>query len=145
MTICGCAKPVHVSPNYKANCGRWAAQVESVDGADLQAWQEYPSLRELPILGVTYSDLSRQLMMQENIYETLTKQYELAKVEEAKEIPPVKVLDEPEVAERKSLPHRLIIVALGTVLSAFAGIAWVFVGKLWESTKDSHSTRTATK
>ena len=105
-----------------------------VDGANLKPGQDYPSLRELPILGVTYSDLSRQLMMQESIYETLTKQYELAKVEEAKEIPPVKILDEPEVAERKSSPHRAIIVILATVLFAFIGITWIFAGKLWENT-----------
>jgi capsule polysaccharide export protein KpsE/RkpR len=116
-----------------------------VDGTNPKPGQQYPSLRELPILGVTYSDLSRQLMLQENIYETLTKQYELAKVEEAKEIPPVKVLDEPQVAERKSLPHRMIIVVLGTIVFAFAGITCVLAGKLWESTKNSHSTRAATE
>ena len=115
------------------------------DGANLKPGQDYPSLRELPILGVTYADLSRQLMMQENIYETLTKQYELAKVAEAKEIPPVKILDEPEVAERKSSPHRAIIVILATVLSAIAGITWVLASTLWESTKNSHSTRAATE
>jgi uncharacterized protein involved in exopolysaccharide biosynthesis len=114
-----------------------------VDGANLKPGQVYPSLRELPILGVTYSDLSRQLVMQENIYETLTRQYELAKVEEAKEIPPVKVLDEPQVAERKSLPHRMIIVILGTILSAFAGITWVLACMLWKLSKESHPARAA--
>ena len=52
----------------------------TADGADLKADQSYPSIRELPILGVTYSDLYRQMVMQESIYETLNKQYELAKV-----------------------------------------------------------------
>ena len=107
------------------------------DGANLKPGQDYPSLRDLPILGVTYSDLSRQLMMQESIYETLTRQYELAKVEEAKEIPPVKILDEPEVAERKSYPHRLIIVLLGTALSALGGSTWILASALRKSTKDA--------
>jgi uncharacterized protein involved in exopolysaccharide biosynthesis len=110
----------------------------TADGADLKADQSYPSIRELPILGVTYSDLSRQLIMQENIYETLTRQYELAKVQEAKEIPVIKVLDEPEVAERKSSPHRSIIVIIGTLASAFAGIAWIVACKNWKVTDDSH-------
>jgi uncharacterized protein involved in exopolysaccharide biosynthesis len=112
-----------------------------VDAANLKPGQEYPSLRELPILGVTYSDLSRQLMMQESIYETLTRQYEVAKVEEAKEIPPVKILDEPEVAERKSLPHRLIIVLLGTALSALGGITWVLASALRKNTKEQQPER----
>jgi hypothetical protein len=37
----------------------------TADGADRKADHSYPSIRELPILGVTYSDLSRQMAMQE--------------------------------------------------------------------------------
>jgi uncharacterized protein involved in exopolysaccharide biosynthesis len=107
-----------------------------VDGANLKPGQEYPSLRDIPILGVTYSDLSRQLMLQESIYETLTKQYELAKVEEAKEIPAIKVLDEPQVPERKSSPHRTFIVLLCALASAFAGIVWIVAIELWKRNHD---------
>ena len=105
---------------------------EDAEGGDLKADQFMPSIRKLPLLGVTYSDLYRRVMMQESLYETLTKQYELARVEEAKEIPPIKVLDEPQVPERKTSPHRAIITLLGTVLSAFAGIAWIIARKLWD-------------
>ncbi len=47
----------------------------------------YPSIRKLPILGVTYFDLYRQARIQEALYEALTQRYEFAKVQEAKEIP----------------------------------------------------------
>jgi uncharacterized protein involved in exopolysaccharide biosynthesis len=77
--------------------------------------------------------------MQDTIYQTLTKQYELAKVQEAKEIPPVKVLDEPDVPERKSAPHRAIIVVLGFLLSALAGITWILASALWDLTNGFHS------
>ena len=56
----------------------------------------YPSIRKLPLLGVTYADLYRRTMIQEAVLETLTKEYEIAKVQEAKEIPTVKVLDAAE-------------------------------------------------
>ena len=110
---------------------------DNMDGANLKSGQLYPSMRELPILGVTYSDLSRQLAMREGIYETLTKQYEIAKVQEAKEIPTIKVLDEPAIAERKSLPHRLRICLLGTLVPPFLCALWILVSKLWEITDDS--------
>jgi uncharacterized protein involved in exopolysaccharide biosynthesis len=110
----------------------------AADGADLNADHTYPSIRELPLLGVTYSDLYRQMVMQESIYETLNKQYELAKVEEAKEIPPIKVLDEPDVPERKSSPHRATIVVLGFLLSVFAGITWILTSALWDLTNGFH-------
>ena len=111
---------------------------EDVDGAALKSDQLLPSVRKLPLLGFTYYDLYRQVTMQDTIYETLTKQYELAKVQEAKEIPPVKVLDEPDVPEKKSSPHRLIIILVGVLISALTGIVWDIAGTLWEITDDSH-------
>jgi uncharacterized protein involved in exopolysaccharide biosynthesis len=111
---------------------------EDVNGADLKTDQLLPSVRKLPLLGFTYYDLYRQVAMQDTIYQTLTKQYELAKVQEAKEIPPVKVLDEPDVPERKSSPPRAIIVALGFLLSALAGITWILASALWDLTYGPH-------
>lgn len=114
---------------------------EKTGGAALEADQLYPSIRELPILGVTYTNLYRRMTMQETIYETLTKQYELAKVEEAKEVPNVKVLDEPIVAETKSSPHRTVIVLLVTFFSGFAGIVWIVASALWEIVGDANPIR----
>jgi len=107
---------------------------ENKNGADLTADQLLPSVRKLPLLGFTYYELYRQVTMQETLYETLTKQYEMAKVEEAKEIPSVKVLDEPNVPEKKSSPPRLIIVLLGFFFTAFAAITWIFASMLWNVT-----------
>jgi uncharacterized protein involved in exopolysaccharide biosynthesis len=111
---------------------------ESADGGDLNAGQFMPSIRKLPLLGVTYADLYRRVTMEESIYETLTKQYELAKVQEAKEIPPIRVLDEPQAPESKSYPHRATIAILGFILSALAGILWLLAPVLWNLTDDSN-------
>jgi uncharacterized protein involved in exopolysaccharide biosynthesis len=93
--------------------------------------ETYPTLRQLPILGVPYADKFRQLKVEEAVYETLTKQFELAKVEEAKEIPSVKVLDQPEVPERKFFPPRTLIILAGTACSVLLGAAWVFGAARW--------------
>ncbi len=90
----------------------------------------YPSIRKLPLLGVTYADLFRQTKLQETVYELLTQQYELAKVQEAKEIPTVKVLDAPIVPTKKSYPPRTMIVILGTMLGITLAMTWI-VGKTW--------------
>lgn len=114
---------------------------EAAGGDELKAGQFMPSIRELPLLGVKYSDLYRQVVMQESIYQTLTKQYELAKVQEAKEIPPVRVLDEPDVPERKSTPHRLTIVLFGLSVSVFAGIGWIIAAELWKQIRAARAAR----
>src|ERR1700730_320882 len=61
----------------------------------------YPSIRKLPLLGVAYADLYRRTSVQEAVFEALTQQYELAKVQEAKETPDVKVLEDPRVRRRE--------------------------------------------
>jgi len=90
--------------------------------------EPYPSIRKLPLLGVNYADLYRRMKVQEAVFETLTQQYELARVKEAKETPTVQVLDSADVPEQKSSPHRSIIVLIGTFLSFFFAIVWI-VGK----------------
>jgi uncharacterized protein involved in exopolysaccharide biosynthesis len=104
-------------------------------GADenSSAQQLYPSIRELPLLGVTYADLLRQTKVQEVIFETLTQQDELAKVEEAKEVPSVKVLDPPLVPQKKSFPPRLLIMLLGAMLATIFSATWILVRSAWES------------
>jgi uncharacterized protein involved in exopolysaccharide biosynthesis len=94
----------------------------------------YPSIRKLPLLGVAYTDLYRQEKIEEAVFETLTQEYELAKVEEAKEIPVVKVLDPANVPERKSFPPRLLIMVLGTLLGLALGVTWVFGKAMWQET-----------
>ncbi|MFI5057419.1 MAG: GumC family protein [Candidatus Acidiferrales bacterium] len=92
----------------------------------------YPSIRKLPLLGITYADLYRRTKVEEAVYEALTQQYELAKVQEVRETPSVKVLDPPSVPEKKSFPPRLEIMFLCTFL-AFAGATALTLGKAhWE-------------
>jgi len=91
----------------------------------------FPSIRKLPLLGVTYADLYRQAKIQETVYELLTQQYELAKVQEAKETPTVKVLDAAIVPTKKSYPPRTVIVVLGTMLGITLSLTWIVAKARW--------------
>lgn len=92
----------------------------------------YPTIRQLPVLGVSYADLYRTTKVQEAIFQTLTQEYELAKVQEAKETPSVKVLDPPDIPGKKSFPPRLLIMTLGTALAMVAGVVWVLGKHHWD-------------
>jgi capsule polysaccharide export protein KpsE/RkpR len=92
----------------------------------------YPSISELPALGLTYSDLQRKMSVEEALWEALTRQYEAARVQEAKEIPTVRVLDVANIPQHKSAPARASIVMLGGMLSLFAACILVFVISFWE-------------
>ena len=93
----------------------------------------YPSLRQLPLRGVPYADLFRRAKIEEAIFETLTRQYELAKVQEAKEIPTVRVLDRGEVPQKKSFPPRTVITLMGAFLAFGFAILWTLGSAMWEA------------
>jgi capsule polysaccharide export protein KpsE/RkpR len=113
------------SPGGEAGSAPSGAE-STVDNPDL-----YPSIRQLPILGVTWADLYRRTRIEETIFETLTKQYELAKVEEARETPSVKVLDPADIPERKSSPPRLILMLFGTTLVFVFSCVWLLAKARW--------------
>jgi uncharacterized protein involved in exopolysaccharide biosynthesis len=92
----------------------------------------YPSFSELPVLGLTYFDLERKMRVEEVLWEALTKQYEAARVQEAKDIPTVRVLDAANVPQRKSAPARSSIVIAGALLSLAAALIAVFTTSVWE-------------
>jgi len=95
--------------------------------------QELPSIRQLPLLGVRWADLYRETKIQETVYEMLTQQYELARIQEAKEIPVVKVFDPADVPEKKSFPPRLVLILVGTIFSLCLGAALVVGSQVWGS------------
>jgi capsule polysaccharide export protein KpsE/RkpR len=97
-----------------------------------QGQDSYPTIRQLPILGVRWSDLYRRTRVEEAVFETLTKQYELAKVEEARETPSVKVLDRADVPEDRSYPPRILVILFGTVFVCILGCVWVLTHARWQ-------------
>jgi hypothetical protein len=94
---------------------------------------QYPSIRKLPLPRVQWADLYRRIRIQEIVYEVLTQQYEAAKIQEAKGIPTLRVLDRAAVPEKKSFPPRLLIILLGTVTACFFAITWETSIALWHS------------
>jgi uncharacterized protein involved in exopolysaccharide biosynthesis len=103
----------------------------STVGPNTQASELYPSIRKLPVLGVTYADLYRRVKVQETVYEVLTQEYNLAKVQEARDLPTIKVLDPADIPEIKSFPPRLLIAISSMLLTFTAGIAVVLGSKSW--------------
>jgi uncharacterized protein involved in exopolysaccharide biosynthesis len=110
-------------------------------GGDAPGSSLYPSMRALPLLGNQYGDLYRQAKIQETVYQFLTQQYEMAKIQEVKELPTVRVVDRAVPPERKSGPHRILIVLLsvlgGLVLASF----WIIGKNSWEQKPGDHPSR----
>lgn len=86
-----------------------------------------PTVGSAPSIGVEYIRRLRELKTQEALYEQLTKQFELAKINEARDSSSIQVLDEAVAPLRKSKPKRSLIVILTTVTAFFCSVFLVFI------------------
>ena len=93
---------------------------------------DLPSLRKLPLVGVRWANLYRESKIQEVIYELLTQEYEYAKIQEAKEIPTINVLDAALMPEETSFPPRTVITIVGSFLSLLFAAVFVISAAMWK-------------
>jgi capsular polysaccharide biosynthesis protein len=82
----------------------------------------------------------REFKYQETLFELFSKQYELAKVDEAREGAVIQVLDAAQVPERKSKPKKALIAILATLCSGFALLLFVFIRQGLRNAKRSPET-----
>ena len=83
--------------------------------------------RENDSSGIDSLGLLRNVKYRETIYELLAKQFELVKIDEAKDSAVVQVMDQAIEPDRKSQPKRSLIVLLSAFAALFIGILWAFV------------------
>lgn len=77
----------------------------------------------IPESGIAYIDALRDLRYNETITELLTKQFEAAKLDEARQ-GTIQISDIAMPPDKKSSPHRLIIIILAAVLGFCAASTW---------------------
>ena len=83
-------------------------------------------VNRLPGAAVDYVRARRELKLQETLLESMLRQFEIAKLDEAKEGPLLQQVDVALPPDRKSKPARALIV-LGSVLAAFVLASTVVV------------------
>ena len=101
------------------------------NGSDIDVSHPFPALRQLPQLGVRWANLYRNVRIHETVFDLLSEQYETARIEEVKSIPTVSVIDVPGLPERKSGPHRTLIVLISSFLSAVVTAVFLLARRSW--------------
>lgn len=92
----------------------------------LRAFRESNLRGSNPRLALETSRLMREARTQEEIVLALTRQHELARVDEQRDVPVLNVLDAAAVPAFASAPRRSLLVAGGLLLGLFAAaiVAW---------------------
>lgn len=89
----------------------------------------------VPQASLEYVRRLRDVKYYEAIFEVLAKQYELAKLDEAKEGALIQVVDPAIVPDHRSAPHRLLIIFIGAAVGFFLGILIALMQARWKFLK----------
>lgn len=93
-------------------------KVKELESSNSQLVPSYiPQISRIPDLSLQYAKLKLNLEIQKKVYEYLYPQYELAKLEEARDMPSYDVLDSPSLAGLRSKPKRAMMVVVITVMA----------------------------
>lgn len=82
---------------------------------------------KVPELQLEYLRKEREVKYHEALFDVLSKQFEAARLDEARDAPALQVLDQASYPDTKSFPKRTYIVAGGILVGLFAGTLWVLV------------------
>jgi len=96
---------------------------------------------KVPELRAQYVRYLRDVKIQETLFELLTKQYEMAKIREAKNISTIQVIDEAVPPDRQSSPKRLLIIILVALAAGMSAILGAFVKEFTEQMPEGHRQR----
>jgi uncharacterized protein involved in exopolysaccharide biosynthesis len=94
------------------------------------------ALSKVPSAGLEYVRKLRDVKYREALLELLTKQYEIARIDESKDASFIQVLDQAVAPERKSRPHRSIIVLLATLLAFQSSLVLAYLAESLQRAKE---------
>ena len=109
------------------------ASAGSTEGAGM-------NLGSVPATELVFVRASREMRYQESVYELLMKQYESARMDEARDAPTVQVLQVASPAERAAWPKKFLVIAGAGLLGLLLGCMRVGVS-YWRATLDPVRTR----
>jgi tyrosine-protein kinase Etk/Wzc len=87
--------------------------------------------RDIPAAGLQYLRAYRDVKYAETVFEVMSKQYELARVEEARDAGPIQIVDRAMPPDQKSRPRRGLIIALSTFVTAILSVLGVALVGTW--------------
>jgi uncharacterized protein involved in exopolysaccharide biosynthesis len=80
----------------------------------------------MPSVGMEYLRKLRDVKYNETLYELLSKQYEMAKLDEARDAAVIQIIDKAVQPERKVKPKTAVIVVLSTFTGFLFSVFLIF-------------------
>jgi uncharacterized protein involved in exopolysaccharide biosynthesis len=126
--------------NVMATITNLKSQIAQLEGGGAGA-SAIPSVGSLPNLGQEQMRLLRDFKIQETLVELLTKQYEVAKLNESKNINAIQVIQMARIPDKKCKPKRAILVLMATFTCSFSAIIYSFLLEFHGSLSEKQKSR----
>ncbi len=103
------------------------------------------STGRIPALGTEYIRKMREFKYNEALYEILLRQYEMARLEEAKDAPVIQIIEKAIPPEKKIKPNRSMMVMLAMVTGFFISVFAAFFMEYLEKAGEDPETKARLK
>jgi uncharacterized protein involved in exopolysaccharide biosynthesis len=118
------------NPQYRKatlSLGVLRAQLKKLESDNEDREKDKDGIKGSPKTGSEFLNNMRDLKYQQALVENLKKQYDVAKMDEAKDANLIQVINEPLVPEYPSKPQRYLIITIGTSLGLILSIILAFL------------------
>jgi tyrosine-protein kinase Etk/Wzc len=94
-----------------------------------------------PLLSFEQNRLSAQVELRQNLVQTLTREYEEARIAEVRDTPVLTTIDPAIPPDRRTSPKRKLVVLLAMVASGFTALALVYLGEYQRVARLEHESQ----
>lgn len=125
--------------SVKSTIANISAQLARLEGS--RGGGVIPSIGAVPELGQQYLRLMRDFKIQETLVELLTRQYEVNKISEAKNVSSLQVIQKARVPDKKSKPKRVKKVLAATAVTFIFSVFLAFLKNYVQTMPEDEKSR----
>jgi uncharacterized protein involved in exopolysaccharide biosynthesis len=110
-------------------------ELRAAEQAQLAFLQRNRQYLDSPLLAFEYNRLSRQVQLRQEVYETLTKAHEEARIAEVRDTPVLTVIDSAVTPVRPSGPRRILGTVVALIVGSALGVLLAYAAAAWSRTR----------
>jgi uncharacterized protein involved in exopolysaccharide biosynthesis len=112
-------------------------ELRAAEQAQLAFLQRNRQYLDSPLLAFEYSRLNRQVQLRQEVYQTLTKAHEEARIAEVRDTPVLTVIDSAVAPVKPSGPKRVLGTLVALIVGGALGVLLAYIAAAWSRTRRS--------
>src|SRR6266581_5165029 len=101
-------------------------ELREAEAAHLRFLQSNRRYADSPLLSFEENRLTRQVQLRQEVFQTLTREYEEARIAEVRDTPLLTIIDPAVAPQRRSFPPRKLIVLLAMLAAGLTAVALAY-------------------